>query len=178
MRASSPWPSRPSAQEEVSLDLGMFTMYNQTLMGSVFGSQTPRMQIPRLLELYRHGQLLVDELVTKEYTLDQVQQGYDDVASGKNVRGVRQVRLIAEAERHRGPQAGSQRAQASRPDRTRHDPGPVGEVIGEAERREGDARRTGGPHATSAPRSPRRSAWRPAGAAAGARSPPTTSSGP
>jgi NDMA-dependent alcohol dehydrogenase len=78
----------PSAQTEVSLGLGMFTMYNQTLMGSIFGSQTPRIQIPRLLELYRQGQLLVDELVTSEYTLDQVQQGYDDVESGKNVRGV------------------------------------------------------------------------------------------
>ena len=26
--------------------------------------------------------------MTKEYTLDEVQQGYDDVASGQNVRGV------------------------------------------------------------------------------------------
>ena len=78
----------PSSQTEVSLGLGMFTMYNQTLMGSIFGSQTPKVQIPRLLELYRQGHLLIDELVTEEYTLDGVQQGYDDVASGKNVRGV------------------------------------------------------------------------------------------
>lgn len=78
----------PSGQEEVALNLGMLTLFNQTLMGSIFGSQTPKVQIPRLLELYRLGQLLIDELVTQEYTLDQVQQGYDDVASGKNVRGV------------------------------------------------------------------------------------------
>jgi Zn-dependent alcohol dehydrogenase len=78
----------PSSQTEVSLSLGMFTLWNQTLMGSIFGSQTPRVQIPRLLELYRLGHLLVDELVTQEYSLDGVQQGYDDVASGKNVRGV------------------------------------------------------------------------------------------
>jgi NDMA-dependent alcohol dehydrogenase len=78
----------PHDQTEVSLGLGLFTMYNQTLMGSIFGSQTPRVQIPRLLEMYRQGQLLVDELVTKEYTLDEVQQGYDDLAAGKNVRGV------------------------------------------------------------------------------------------
>jgi S-(hydroxymethyl)glutathione dehydrogenase/alcohol dehydrogenase len=32
--------------------------------------------------------LHVDDLVTEEYTLDGVQQGYDDLASGKNVRGV------------------------------------------------------------------------------------------
>jgi S-(hydroxymethyl)glutathione dehydrogenase/alcohol dehydrogenase len=30
----------------------------------------------------------VDDLITEEYTLDTVQQGYEDLASGKNVRGV------------------------------------------------------------------------------------------
>jgi alcohol dehydrogenase (nicotinoprotein) len=32
--------------------------------------------------------LHIDDLITEEYTLDNVQQGYDDLASGKNVRGV------------------------------------------------------------------------------------------
>jgi S-(hydroxymethyl)glutathione dehydrogenase/alcohol dehydrogenase len=78
----------PYDQTEVSLNLGMFTMYNKTLMGTVFGSAPPRVQIPRLLELYRLGHLKIDELVTKEYTLDQVQQGYDDLEAGLNIRGV------------------------------------------------------------------------------------------
>ncbi|HEV3213657.1 MAG TPA: NDMA-dependent alcohol dehydrogenase [Acidimicrobiales bacterium] len=78
----------PYSQTEVTMDLFGFTMYNQTLMGTVFGSQSPRIQIPRLLDLYNKGTFLVDELVTKEYTLDQVQQGYDDLEAGKNVRGV------------------------------------------------------------------------------------------
>ncbi len=78
----------PQGQKDVSLDLGTFTLYNKNLMGCIFGSANPRLQIPRLLELYRMGQLKVDELITKEYTLDEVQQGYDDVESGKNVRGV------------------------------------------------------------------------------------------
>jgi S-(hydroxymethyl)glutathione dehydrogenase/alcohol dehydrogenase len=78
----------PYDQTEVTLPLGLFTMYNKTLMGTVFGSANPRNQIPRLLELYRLGHLKIDEMITKEYTLDEVQQGYDDVESGKNVRGV------------------------------------------------------------------------------------------
>jgi NDMA-dependent alcohol dehydrogenase len=78
----------PFDQTDVTLPLGMFTMYNKTLMGTVFGSAPPRNQIPRLLELYRTGALKIDEMVTTEYTLDQVQQGYDDLEAGKNVRGV------------------------------------------------------------------------------------------
>jgi S-(hydroxymethyl)glutathione dehydrogenase/alcohol dehydrogenase len=75
-------------QTEVSMDLFSFAMYNQSLLGTVFGSQSPRVQIPRILELYNQGTFHIDELVTNEYSLDEVQRGYDDLAAGTNVRGV------------------------------------------------------------------------------------------
>ncbi|HLK45603.1 MAG TPA: alcohol dehydrogenase catalytic domain-containing protein, partial [Acidimicrobiales bacterium] len=78
----------PYNQTEVSFDLFTFAMYNQSLLGTVFGSQSPRVQIPRILDLYNKGTFLIDELVTTEYTLDGVQQGYEDLEAGKNVRGV------------------------------------------------------------------------------------------
>jgi S-(hydroxymethyl)glutathione dehydrogenase/alcohol dehydrogenase len=78
----------PFSQKTVELDLFMFSMFNQQLLGTTFGSVAPRVQIPRLLRLYHEGKLVVDDLITKEYTLDQVQQGYDDVYNGHNVRGV------------------------------------------------------------------------------------------
>ena len=31
---------------------------------------------------------MIDELVTQEYTLDQVQEGYEDLEAGENIRGV------------------------------------------------------------------------------------------
>ena len=78
----------PFDQADVTMDLFGFAMYNQTLLGTVFGSQSPRVQIPRILELYNRGVFKIDELVTKEYALDEVQAGYDDLAAGKNIRGV------------------------------------------------------------------------------------------
>ena len=63
-------------------------MYNQEIRGTVFGSESPRVQIPRLLRLHHEGRLVVDELITREYTLDEVQKGYDDLIAGDNVRGV------------------------------------------------------------------------------------------
>jgi Zn-dependent alcohol dehydrogenase len=44
----------------------------------------------RQLELYRAGVLKLDELVTKTYSLDEIQQGYQDMHDGKNIRGVLQ----------------------------------------------------------------------------------------
>ncbi len=78
----------PYHQSTVELNLFGLSMFNQELRGTVFGSVSPRVQIPRLLRLYSEGALIVDELITHEYTIDEVQRGYDDLASGENLRGV------------------------------------------------------------------------------------------
>jgi NDMA-dependent alcohol dehydrogenase len=78
----------PFQQTQVDLNLSMLTLLNQEIRGTIFGSVAPRVQIPRLLRLHHEGKLLVDELVTQEYSIDDVHQGYDDLASGENVRGV------------------------------------------------------------------------------------------
>jgi NDMA-dependent alcohol dehydrogenase len=78
----------PFNQTSIELNMFMFTLTNQELRGSIFGSENPRIQIPRLLRLHHEGKFFIDELVTQEYSIDEVQKGYDDLASGKNVRGV------------------------------------------------------------------------------------------
>jgi S-(hydroxymethyl)glutathione dehydrogenase/alcohol dehydrogenase len=75
-------------EHKVDLNLFNLSMFNQSLLGTIFGSVSPRVQIPRLLTLHEQGILDVDALITKEYSLDEVQQGYDDLAAGLNVRGV------------------------------------------------------------------------------------------
>ena len=58
------------------------------VVGSLFGSANPRADIPRLLGLYADGQLKLDELVTRTYRLDEINQGYEDMREGRNLRGV------------------------------------------------------------------------------------------
>jgi len=78
----------PFHQMDVQLNLFSLAMFNQALLGTVFGSASPRVQVPNLLNLFEAGQLKIDEIITQEYTLDQVQQGYDDQAAGTIIRGV------------------------------------------------------------------------------------------
>ena len=75
-------------QTSVDINIAMFSLMNQQLLGTVFGSVAPRVQIPRLLRLHHEGKLIIDDLITQEYSIEQVNQGYLDQASGKNVRGV------------------------------------------------------------------------------------------
>jgi S-(hydroxymethyl)glutathione dehydrogenase/alcohol dehydrogenase len=58
------------------------------LLGSLFGEANPRADIPMLLNLYREGRLLLDEAVTREYKLQDINSAYDDMLAGHNIRGV------------------------------------------------------------------------------------------
>ncbi|KKW64841.1 NDMA-dependent alcohol dehydrogenase [Mycolicibacterium elephantis] len=71
-----------------TLPMMMFTLFQKRLLGSLYGEANPRADIPRLLNLYRDGQLLLDETVTAEYKLDDVNQAYADMLEGRNIRGV------------------------------------------------------------------------------------------
>jgi S-(hydroxymethyl)glutathione dehydrogenase/alcohol dehydrogenase len=64
------------------------TAFEKRLQGALFGHDNPFDSVPRMLEMYRAGKLKLDELVTTRYTLDQVNQGYDDLMAGRNIRGV------------------------------------------------------------------------------------------
>jgi S-(hydroxymethyl)glutathione dehydrogenase/alcohol dehydrogenase len=44
--------------------------------------------MPRLLSLYRTGKLKLDELVTETYAIEQVNEAFDDLRAGKNIRGL------------------------------------------------------------------------------------------
>ncbi|HMS73674.1 NDMA-dependent alcohol dehydrogenase [Gordonia sp. (in: high G+C Gram-positive bacteria)] len=64
------------------------TLNQKTIMGTLFGSMNPQYDIVRLLRLYDAGQLKLDELITTKYSLEQVNEGYEDLRAGKNIRGV------------------------------------------------------------------------------------------
>lgn len=72
----------------ISGSLFELTLYEKSIRGSLFGSSNPRHDIPRYLEMYKLGELKLDELVTKEYSLDDINEGYEDMLAGRNIRGV------------------------------------------------------------------------------------------
>lgn len=76
------------ADNQPTLGMMMFTLFQKRLLGSLYGEANPRADIPRLLSLYREGKLLLDETVTHEYKLAEVNEGYEDMRAGRNIRGV------------------------------------------------------------------------------------------
>ncbi len=58
------------------------------VVGSYYGSSYPRRDFPRLLDLYMAGKLKLDELITQTYSLEDINQAFQDMLSGENARGV------------------------------------------------------------------------------------------
>ena len=74
--------------DSIDVTLQDFILMNKTLCGTVFGSCNPKSDIPLLASLYESGQLLLDEMITKRYRLDEINEAYAAKATGELIRGV------------------------------------------------------------------------------------------
>ena len=75
-------------KDQTSIRTASLTFEEKTLKGSYFGGARPREDFPRLMSLYRSGRLKLKELITHRYAVEQAQQAFDDLSSGRNARGM------------------------------------------------------------------------------------------
>lgn len=74
--------------EGPALNNTMMTVFQKRLQGALYGGLNPTWDIPQILAQYKAGDLDLDSLITQRYSLDEVNQGYDDLLAGANLRGV------------------------------------------------------------------------------------------
>jgi alcohol dehydrogenase len=77
---------RPDARISVS-PLGLVAE-GRSLIGSYLGSSVPARDIPRFVEMWRSGRLPVESLVSSTITLDDINEGMDQLADGHAVRQI------------------------------------------------------------------------------------------
>ena len=75
---------------DVNFNLSIFdlTLKQKRIQGCMYGGVSPSWDMLKLIDMYAGGRLKLDEAVSATYTLDQVNEGYDDLKAGKNIRGV------------------------------------------------------------------------------------------
>lgn len=72
----------------IAINLQEFILWNKSLVGTVYGSCNPRVDVARFARLYQAGQLQLDEMITRRYRLDDINDGYRDLLNGEIIRGV------------------------------------------------------------------------------------------
>jgi S-(hydroxymethyl)glutathione dehydrogenase/alcohol dehydrogenase len=74
-------------RQEVSIPLGGFPQ-EKKLIGSLYGSASIQADIPRLIDLFMDGRILLDELVSKHRPLGEINDAFADMEAGTVARSV------------------------------------------------------------------------------------------
>ena len=79
----------PAFRETISLSLPVMPFFGERwVTGSYYGGANLSRDIPRLVDLYLTGRLDLDNLVTRRYPLERINEAFADLAEGKPGRGM------------------------------------------------------------------------------------------
>jgi S-(hydroxymethyl)glutathione dehydrogenase/alcohol dehydrogenase len=81
----------PPAREELALSGVALVLNEKTLRGCFYGSARLRVDIPRLVSLYRGGRLVLDDLITATFPLERVNEAVATLDRGDGLRSVLQM---------------------------------------------------------------------------------------
>jgi len=74
-------------EQDINFDMRLFE-WDKLYINPLYGKCRPQVDFPELIKLYQQGDLLLDEMVTRTYALEELQTAFDDMLSGKNAKGV------------------------------------------------------------------------------------------
>jgi Zn-dependent alcohol dehydrogenase len=78
----------PAPGATASFQVNPFVRGEQRIIGSFMGSTRVGLSVPRLIDLYQHGRLKLDELITGRYPLDRINEAIEAVEKGQALRNV------------------------------------------------------------------------------------------
>lgn len=74
-------------EQEVLIDMALFE-WDKKYINPLYGKCNPQKDFPKIIDHYKKGEIKLDEMITRTYPLDNLQQAFDDMLSGKNAKGV------------------------------------------------------------------------------------------
>jgi Zn-dependent alcohol dehydrogenase len=74
-------------EQEINIDMNLFE-WDKIYINPLYGQCKPKKDFPILQKLYEKGDLILDEMVTKTYLLENLSEAFADMHAGKNAKGV------------------------------------------------------------------------------------------
>ncbi len=73
---------------EVAFNAASIMLDEKTIRGSLYGSCRPGLDVPRLIGLYQAGRLKLDELISRAYPIEQINEAFDALRRGEVARSI------------------------------------------------------------------------------------------
>ncbi|MGI8550014.1 MAG: Zn-dependent alcohol dehydrogenase [Dehalococcoidia bacterium] len=78
----------PPTGAQITISAAALFPNEKILTGSFYGSTRFRTDMPMLVDLYLNGRLMIDELITGTYPLDQINEAFAKLSAGEAIRGI------------------------------------------------------------------------------------------
>lgn len=70
------------------INVNQLVYAEKTFKGTLYGSMKPRVDLPRLIALHEQGAFKLEELLTRTYRLEEINEAYEDLQAGRLARGL------------------------------------------------------------------------------------------
>lgn len=74
-------------EQEITIDMNLFE-WDKVYINPLYGKCRPQIDFPNIIDLYDGGQLMLEEMITRKYRLEQLGNAFDDMLKGRNAKGV------------------------------------------------------------------------------------------
>jgi Zn-dependent alcohol dehydrogenase len=74
-------------EQNITIDMKLFE-WDKIYMNPLYGKCKPQVDFPKIVELYESGDMLLEEMITRTYSLDDLDKAFDDMLNGRNAKGV------------------------------------------------------------------------------------------
>jgi Zn-dependent alcohol dehydrogenase len=74
-------------EQEILIDMNLFE-WDKKYINPLYGQCKPKTDFAKMIHHYEHGELLLEEIISRIYCLDDLQKAFDDMLSGRNAKGV------------------------------------------------------------------------------------------
>lgn len=72
----------------IKTNTAVVSLFNKSVAGTCYGGASPFEMVPQILNMYKASKIKLDEYITKEYSLEEINQAFDDMHEGRNISGV------------------------------------------------------------------------------------------
>ncbi|TMM58425.1 zinc-binding dehydrogenase [Maribacter algarum] len=74
-------------EQEITIDMNLFE-WDKIYINPLYGGCNPENDFPKIVKHFQSGELKLEEMITRTYSLDELNLAFEDMLSGKNAKGV------------------------------------------------------------------------------------------
>ncbi len=74
-------------EQEITIDMRLFE-WDKVYINPLYGKCRPQIDFPKIMDLYKKGEMKLDEMITREYALEELSIAFEDLLAGKNAKSV------------------------------------------------------------------------------------------